>query len=110
MSTELLGHAQHVLASRSLSGSSPRTAAFLARRALEEIIDHRCEALNASAPWASTRSKLIVLRALDPDVGDCAAAAWSRLSSACHVHAYELPPSVSEMEHLCGMVAGLLPA
>ena len=40
-------------------------AAFLARRALEEIVDQRCADLDAEAPWANTRSKLLILRALD---------------------------------------------
>ena len=39
---ELLGQAQQILATRSTSGLSSRMAAFLARRALEEIIDQRC--------------------------------------------------------------------
>lgn len=105
---ELLTQAQHILATRNVRGSSSRTAAFLARRALEENIDNRCAALGVVAPWASTRSKLILLRALDPAVGDRAANAWNRLSSACHVHAYELRPAVSEVSDLCHVVAEVL--
>lgn len=105
---ELLAQAQQVLANRKVRGSSPRTAAFLARRALEEIIEERCRALEAAAPWAKTRTKLLVLRALDPEIGDEAAKAWNRLSNACHVHAYELQPSVLEVEHLCRSVADVL--
>lgn len=106
---ELLAQAQHILSERNVLGSSSRTAAFLARRALEEIIDVRCDILGVAAPWASTRSQLIILRALDPEVGDAAASAWNRLSGACHVHAYELQPSVAEVQHLCGAVADMLP-
>jgi hypothetical protein len=99
-----------MLATRATSGLSSRMAAFLARRALEEVIA-RCDDLAASAPWASTRSKLLILRALDePGIADRASVAWNRLSTACHLHAYEMQPSVAEVEQLCGVIAGLLPA
>lgn len=85
-------------------------AAFLARRALEEIIELRCAALQAAAPYATTRSKLPILRALDTqEVADAAALAWNRLSNACHLHAYEMQPSVTEVQQLCKMVAQLVP-
>lgn len=107
---ELLGQAQAVLAARTSGGLSARLAAFLARRALEEIIRERCRILDAPAPWAKTRSQLLILRALDePDIANRAAMAWNRLSNACHLHAYELQPSVSEVEQLCGVVASLVP-
>ena len=107
---ELLGQAQQILATRSTSGLSSRMAAFLARQALEEIIDERCAGLAAPAPSATTRSKLLILRALDTaEAADRAAAAWNRLSNACHLHAYEMQPSTAEVEQLCGVVAGLLP-
>jgi hypothetical protein len=107
----LLGQAQRVLiAPGAAEGLASRLAAFLARQALEEIIDQRCAALNAHAPWANARSKLVVLKALDtPDAADRAALAWNRLSLACHVHAFEMQPSTAEVEHLCGVVAALLP-
>jgi hypothetical protein len=64
----------------------------------------------APAPSATTRSKLLILHALDTtDAADRAAVAWNRLSNACHVHAYEMQPSTAEVEQLCGVVAGLLP-
>lgn len=86
-------------------------AAFLARRALEEIIDVRCISVDARAPRANTRSQLLILRVLDDaDAAGKAAVAWHRLSNACHVHAYELQPSVAEIEQLCGVVARLIPA
>jgi hypothetical protein len=107
---ELLGQAQQLLATRSTSGLSSRMAAFLARQALEEIIDQRCADLAAPAPSATARSKLLVLRALDSaEAADRAAVAWNRLSNTCHVHAYEMQPSTAEVEQLCGVVAGLLP-
>jgi hypothetical protein len=106
----LLGQAQQILATPSTTGLSSRMAAFLARQALEEIIDQRCADLAAPAPSATTRSKLLILRALDSaEAADCAAVAWNRLSNACHLHAYEMQPSHAEVEQLCSVVAGLLP-
>jgi hypothetical protein len=108
---ELLGQAQRLLTASDHKGLSPRLAAFLARQALEEIVDRRCADLGASAPSATARSRLLVLRSLDvAQAADSAAMAWNRLSNACHVHAYEMQPSTSEIEHLCAMVASLLPA
>lgn len=109
---ELLDQAQQILATRTNAGGlSSRMAAFLARRALEELVDARCANLAAPAAWASMRTKLLILRALDDaDAADHAAIAWNRLSNACHLHAYEMQPSVAEVEQLCGVVAGLLPS
>ena len=107
--TELLGHAQRLLTAPDSEGLSSRVAAFLARQALEEIIDQRCADLGAAAPWATARSRLLVLRSLDSaEAADGASVAWNRLSNACHVHAYELQPSVVEIQQLCIMVASLL--
>jgi hypothetical protein len=107
----LVAQAQQVLSTRGTGGHSARMAAFLARQALEEVIDQRCATLGAAAPRATTRSKLLVLRALDDaDAANRAAAAWNRLSNACHLHAYEMQPSTAEIEHLCAVVTQLVPA
>lgn len=108
---ELLGHAERVLTAPDGDGLSSRLAAFLARQALEEIIHQRCADLDASAPQATARSRLLVLRSLDAaEAADSASLAWNRLSNACHVHAYEMQPSAAEIEYLRTMVASLLPA
>lgn len=105
----LLGQAQRVINEPRADGLSSRMAAFLARQALELIVDQRCTDVGAPAPWASMRSKLAVLRSLDTEeAADSAAIAWNRLSSACHVHAFELQPSAAEVQYLCGLVASLL--
>ena len=107
---ELLGQAQRIVNQARSDGLSSRMAAFLVRQALEEIIETRCANVGAPAPWANTRSQLVVLRALDTaQAADKAAIAWNRLSMACHVHAFELQPSVAEVGYLCGLVASLLP-
>jgi hypothetical protein len=110
IAVELLSHAQRILTGVGVDGLSSRIAAFLARQALEDIVEQRCINLDAAAPNANARSKLLVLRALDsPEAADSAASAWNRLSAACHVHAYEMRPSTAEIEHLCAVVASLLP-
>ncbi|TMS54804.1 hypothetical protein [Mycobacterium sp. DBP42] len=107
---ELLRQAQRIVRQSRADGLSSRMAAFLARQALEEIIELRCASVGAPAPWANTRSQLVVLRSLDTEeAADGAAIAWNRLSAACHVHAFELQPSAAEIEYLCGVVESLLP-
>lgn len=108
---DLLAQAQAILRAPAATGHSARMAAFLARRALEEIVDARCIRVEARAPLANMRSRLLILRVLDDaDAAGRAAVAWYRLSNACHLHAYELQPSVAKIEQLCGVVAGLVPA
>ncbi len=108
---QLLAAAQRILTYSVAGGLSPRLAAILARQALEEIVDQRCAALNASASWASMRRKLIVLRALAAGgAADDAALAGNRLSTACRVHAYEMQPSAAEVQIIGGIVASVLPA
>ena len=103
-------NAERLLAGNTgVSGNSARLAAFLARQALEDLVDERCNALGVHAPDASMRSKLVILRALDAvERADAAALAWNRLSSVCHHHAYELPPAQSEVRRLANVVEQLL--
>lgn len=57
------------------------------------------------------RSKLTVLQvAFGPDDALPARAgyAWSGLSQACHHHAFELAPTVSEVRHLIQLVGTLV--
>lgn len=106
----LLDHAEQVLEGGVALGSSgPRTAALLARCALEDWLDEQ------SAPWAptdypfpSTKSKLVVLEILgDRHAGVLARWIWEALSRLVHHHAYELQPSVPEVRHLVDQVRRL---
>ncbi|MBX5488473.1 MAG: hypothetical protein DIU75_010290 [Mycolicibacterium hassiacum] len=107
--TELLAQAQRILSTPDTGGHSPRMAAFLARRAVEDVIERRCADLVGPITPATWRSKLLILRVLDdPAVADRAAYAWNRLSNACHLHAFEMQPSVTEVQHLCRLVAELM--
>lgn len=99
----LLDHADDILEGRvALGVRGARTAAVLARCAFEAWLDAQ------SAPWAddqamrpTTQSKLVVLSALRGiEFGERAKRVWHGLSRACHHHAYELQPSVTEVRRL----------
>ncbi|MBS9535464.1 hypothetical protein KIH27_17910 [Mycobacterium sp. M1] len=108
--TALLDYADQILAGHVQIGSAgPRTAALLARCALEDWLDQQC----ASWPtvphsYPSTRSKLVALTALgSSDDGQRAQRAWNALSRAMHHHSYELQPSLATVRDLVGQVRAL---
>lgn len=110
---ELLRRAEQLLDGQlaGTEGNAARLAAVLARQALEITVEDRCRAVGADVELASMRSRLVILRALDdPAVAAQAASAWQHLSAACHRHAYELSPSVSEIRSQCDSTAALLAA
>lgn len=107
---ELLDYAGQLLdGSITLGARGARTAALLTRCALEDWLDDQ------SATWSmaprlrpTTRSKLVVLGALrGPETGERAKRAWHDLSRACHHHAYELQPSITEIRQLLRQVRQL---
>lgn len=87
-------------------GHSARLAAFLARQAVEELIDVRCAMLcGGQAVVAKQKAKLAVLKSLDTaPVGAVLIDAWHQLSGFCHQHAYQLSPTVGEVRVLCAAV------
>lgn len=90
---------------------SNAVACWIARAALESVVDDLLTARGRSAPQASMRSKLSVLQVAfeDTDLPARAEYAWSRLSQACHHHAFQLTPVSTEVRHLIDLV-GSLPA
>ena len=84
-----------------------RAAALLGRRALEELIAVIPLGDDVDLSHANMRSKLICLRELcaEPEVAAAATVAWAGLSNACHHHAYELTPTVAEVQRLLDEVA-----
>lgn len=88
---------------------SNRAACWIARAALESVVDDLLADKQFSAPEASMRSKLIILQVAFEHGPTSARAdyAWSRLSVACHHHAFELAPAASEVRHLIELVARL---
>ena len=101
-------------ASAVLHGSaahSNRAACWIARAALEQAVDDLLAARRLGADEATMRSKLTVLQVAfeqDSDIPAQAEHAWSRLSQACHHHAFELAPSATEVRHLIELVAQVL--
>ena len=102
---ELLTYAEQVLdGTVNLGARGPRTAALLARRAFEDWLDE------TSASWSTqvvsdrsptTSSKLVALGVLQGmELGERAKRIWHSLSRAVHHHAYELQPSVTEVQQL----------
>jgi hypothetical protein len=102
---ELLAHAGDATA-----GRWPRAVALLGRQALEVAVDERCAELDPGlGACTSARAQLLCLReAVDADLARAAAHAWSALSRACHVHAYELPPTAEELAAWLDTVERLL--
>ncbi|MDD7811582.1 hypothetical protein PP713_03265 [Mycobacterium sp. CSUR Q5927] len=88
------------------AGNSARLAAFLARQAVEELIDARCATLcEGQAVVGTQKAKLAVLKSLDPtQAGGVLIDAWHQLSGFCHQHAYQLSPAVHEVRVLCAAV------
>lgn len=84
-------------------GNSARLAAFLARQAVEDLIDTRCADLcGVQRVVATTKAKLAVLKSLDSTPsGPVLAAAWHQLTGFCHQHAYQLSPTVAEVRAQC---------
>lgn len=75
-----------------------RSAAFLARRALEDCVRHVIERRWGKILRPTFAAQLIVLRELvKPETAREIAWVWTALSSATHAHAYELPPTGAEL-------------
>jgi hypothetical protein len=106
----LLNYADEALdGTIALGPRAARTAALLARLALEDWLDDQ------SASWwdagdqpPTTNSKLVVLsRNRGAALGERARRVWHSLSRAMHHHAYELQPSSAEVRHLVRQVREL---
>lgn len=99
---ELLAEARSLISrpDASMAGVWPRTAAFLARQALEEAVSARWAASSATCPMlnASMWSRLACLPAYvsGPEARQ-AIFSYAALSSACHYHSYELAPTAAEL-------------
>lgn len=90
------------------SGNSARLAAFVARQAVEALIDERLKVVGAECAGASMRTRLAILRSLDGAERTAQIEfAWNQLSACCHHHAYELAPTVGEVRVLCERVVEL---
>lgn len=90
------------------SGNSARLAAFVARQAIEALVDERLKAVGAECSAASMRSRLAILKSLDDQERTAQIEfVWNQRSACCHHHAFELAPTVGEVRTLCGNVLTL---
>jgi hypothetical protein len=108
---EILGEARRVADLEDLGATGVRAAALLGRSALESAI----WSLFPSRRTVSGRAMLLTLATVTtamgrPDIGRTASVAWSRLSAASHHHAYELPLTAVEVEHLLSLVDDVIAA
>ena len=91
--------------------SQARAVCLLTRQAFEQVVDALLKDRHLACPAASMRAQLISLGeafSSDPEhMAYRAETAWSRLSAACHHHAYELSPSLSEARALVEEVSWL---
>ena len=105
----LLKQASAVLADP--SGYSNRAACWIARAALECAVDDLLAVRARGAPDATMRSKLAVLQVAcehEMEIAASAEYAWNHLSRACHHHAFELTPAISEVHHMIVLVSSLV--
>ena len=86
-----------------------RSAAFLAREALEQKVRQVLIREWGLAGYPSFRSQLLASRAfLEEDLARQAAWTWTALSQATHHHAYELPPTAAELMGWLATVEGVV--
>ena len=92
-----------------LVGTWPRVAAILARQALEMAIDQPWYVVEPGVQNATRRAQLICIREyVNLALAQRVTYAWHGLSSACHHHAYDLPPVASELKGWLDDVAALV--
>ncbi|WP_422647126.1 hypothetical protein [Actinoalloteichus caeruleus] len=92
-------------------GVALRGSAFLGRYALEQVLNQlwvRADLPLRTDGRPTTRSRLLVLGELHPEIATPMSRAWQGLSRACHLHAYELTPTVGEIRYLLGLVEEVL--
>ena len=109
--TDLLDRARQQLAGG--GQHSVRRACWLARASLESRVQALLVAKGIDAEQCSERARLTCLEGAYADERELIARAtyaWSRLSEACHQHAYQLEPTASEAMHLIELVDLVTPA
>lgn len=114
--SELLTEARAVISREdsALVGSWARVSTLLTRQALEEVLDAfwaRGGPAFATLEGATTATQLACLpEFVDPVLARQTSFVWAALSNACHYHAYDLPPSASELDDWIADVERLLSA
>jgi hypothetical protein len=88
-----------------LFGCWARASALLTRQSLEAAMDLLWRTRAPLVVQCSMSAQLLVLPSYlrDQEAARDASYAWSALSRACHHHAYELPPTASELRSLIAL-------
>ena len=89
-------------------GVWPRASALLARHAREELLEEFWAVHSPLLASANRRAQMVALRGY-PAIADQVAivrVAYAGLSSGCHHHPYELPPTRAELDGLIAAVEG----
>jgi hypothetical protein len=97
----MLDHAEAATA-----GVWPRASALLARHALEELLQEFWAVHAPPLASANRRAQMVALRGY-PAAAESVArvrVAYAGLSSGCHHHPYELPPTRAELDGLIASV------
>lgn len=82
-----------------LLGTWPRASAILGRQALEITLDQLWAQTAPGIANASVRAQLTCLpEYIDTELASRIRYSWHVLSTACHYHAYELPPIAAELD------------
>ena len=90
------------------AGIWPRASALLARHALEELLEAFWTVHAPPLARANRRAQMVALRGY-PAVAAAVPSirvAYAGLSSGCHHHPYELPPTRAELDGLIAVVEG----
>ncbi len=81
-----------------LVGTWPRASAILGRQALEITLDQLWAQAAPGVENASAKAQLTCLpEYIDAELASRIRYSWHVLSTACHYHAYELPPVAAEL-------------
>jgi len=111
---ELADAAERVLVDPgdALFGCWARASALLARQSLESAMDLLWRERAPIVVQCPMSAQLLVLPSYlrDQEAARDAAYVWSALSRACHHHAYELPPTASELRSLIGLTRRVVAA
>ena len=92
-----------------LVGTWPRASAILGRQALEVALGQLWARTAPGVENASARAQLTCLpEYVDAELASRVRYAWHALSTACHHHAYELPPIASELNSWLDDVEALI--
>jgi hypothetical protein len=94
------------------AGLWSRASALLVCQALEATVLRLWELRTLDLEGCSMRAQLICMRTYlgNPDLAARTGHAWSALSGACHHHAYELSPTLGELQTWFAVVEELIGA